>query len=92
MKKFILIEVKKESAFILEDFVAGRSDMEIVLTTEGERCVLSELGRLRLPREAAKNRQGLILGNNDGGAAYRVRWDGVKTPYTYHKSFIKVLK
>jgi len=55
------------------------------------RCVLSGEGLEIHPGRGWPNREGTVCGESRDGCCWKVRWDGTRTPQTYHKSFIILL-
>lgn len=51
-------------------------------------CELSQKGKQTFRDARTNNRKGIIVGESRDKSCWRVRWDGNKTNYAYHKDFI----
>lgn len=55
----------------------------------GRRVTLSDAGMKALLGSA--ERRGVIVGESRDQTCWRVQWDSMSSPYTYHKDFIRIL-
>jgi hypothetical protein len=56
---------------------------------KGQRCKFSDEGREAFTK---KDREGMVIGESRDGTCWQIKWDDVKTPSSYHKSYITILE
>lgn len=65
------------------------------LTNPPRECVSNELFASSFPatlkRQSKRELRGTILGKSKSEGCYRVQWEGLKTPWSMHEHFFRVL-